>query len=281
MKYIHCLIVLSLIASSEVAAGQLSSEDKTVLIQELISSSGLDDRIRGLPPLINRMMVRGIVAAGDPNEISRPLSQIVTSTFRASSIKNKLARELAKNLTVAELKNTAAFFESSLGREIVNLEREASLDGKYSIMANKSDQLQETNRKDPARARLFEKLDSATYGSVIAVNLAQSMRLGVGNSLLSASLRFDEVSRSGLQQRVDAAHFRLRGRITQQIFLTYLFLFEKTKDNDLVTYLEFAESNSGKKYFLSVKEGINLALTDAFKTTDKLLAESLKPHSSS
>ncbi|HJN49890.1 MAG: hypothetical protein QGI68_00575 [Pseudomonadales bacterium] len=261
--------------------GIAEQSEKTELIQELISSSGLENRILGLPPLINRMMVSGILDAGDPNEVSEPLRHIVTTTFRASSIKGWLARELAKNLTMQELNNTATFFDSHLGRTIVQLEIDASLKGTYTERTSTSQQLQQANRKDPTRARLFEKLDAATYGSVIAVNLAENLRMGVGNSLLSASLLFDEGSRDGLKERVDAAHFRLRGRITQEIFITYLFLFGQMKDEELATYLQFATSNAGKKYFLSVKEGIDLALTNAFQTTDKLLAEKVKSGSSS
>jgi|TARA_Y100000310_G_scaffold274723_1_gene290910 hypothetical protein len=274
-------LVISALFVSEIPSVVAETSQKTVLIQELISSSGLEDRIMGLPPLINRMMVRGIIAAGDPNEVSEPLGYIVTTTFRASSIRNRLSGEMEKNLSVQDLHTISAFFDSPLGRTIVRLEREASLDGQYAKMADVSQELHQANRKDPARARLFEKLDAATHGSVIAVNLAESLRLGVGNSLLSASLLFDKGSREGLKDRVDAAHFRLRGRITQQIFTTYLFLFGQMQEEDLVTYLDFATSDAGKKYFLSVKEGIDLALTRAFQTTDELLTERVKSNSSS
>jgi hypothetical protein len=226
-------------------------------------------------------MVQGIVAAGDPNEVSEPLRQIVNSTFRASSIKDRMVRELGKRLSMEDLQSIYAFFDSPLGRQIVDLEREASLNGNYSKMTNMSNRLQEASRKDPSRARLLEKLDASTHGSVIAVNLAQSMRLGVGHSLLSASRRFDESSRAGLKERVDAAHFRLRGRITQQIFISHLYLFEKMQEERLISYLEFAQSSSGRKYFLAVKEGINSAVNDAFETTDKLLAETVRSDSSS
>lgn len=277
--HLHCLIMFSLSVAgiSGVAAAQ-SEKDET--IQELISSSGLEYRIMGLPPLINRTMAKGIIAAGNPNEISEPLRFIVTTTFRASSIKNRLVRELEKNLTMQDLLNAATFFDSRLGREIVELEREAALNGKYTKMTDISQQLQRASRKDPVRARLFEKLDTATYGSVIAVNLAESMRLSVGNSLLSGSRLFDEGSRTGLKERVHAAHFRLRGRITQQIFITYLLLFRQMEDENVVAYLKFATSDSGRKYFLSVKQGLDLALSNAFRTTDRLLAERVQASSS-
>jgi hypothetical protein len=283
MNTVYSVIFLTLAAAGnpDIASEQLLSAEKTELIQDLVSSSGLGDRIMGLPPLISRMMVQGIVAAGDPNEVSEPLRQIVNSTFRASSIKNRMVRELGKKLSMEDLQSIYAFFDSPLGRQIVNLEREASLGGNYSKMTTMSKRLQEASRKDPSRARLLEKLDASTHGSVIAVNLAESMRMGVGHSLLSASRRFDESSRAGLKERVDAAHFRLRGRITQQIFISHLYLFEKMQEERLVTYLEFAESSPGRKYFLAVKEGINSAVNDAFETTDKLLAETVRTDSSS
>lgn len=270
------LVFIVLLHSPAAVVGEGAAERKPELIQLLLSSSGLENRIEGLPPLISSVLVRGTMAAGNPNGVSLRLRQIVASTFQAKMIRNRIAVLLHERMTEDELLSVIGFFQSNLGRNIVALEKGASMAGGYHEMRGMSDQLKQQNRKSPHRAELLEGIDAATQGSLIAVSLAENMRMGVGNSLLTATLRFDPSSRAGLKAQVEASKFRLTGRVTQQIFTSYLYIFKDVSDDNLQTYLKFARQGAGAKYYAAMSDGIRMALSQAFETTDQLLVKSFQ-----
>lgn len=270
------IVFIILLHSPAAVVGEGALERKTELIQALLSSSGLENRIEGLPPLISSVLVRGTMAAGNPNGVALRLRQIVASTFRAKLIRDRIAVLLQERMTEEELLTVIGFFQSNLGRTIVALEKDASLAGGYKKMRGMSDQLKQQNRKSPHRAKLIEGIDAATQGSLIAVSLAENMRMGVGNSLLTAALRFDRSSRAGLKARVEASKFRLTGRVTQQIFTSYLYIFRGVSDDKLQAYLKFAREGAGATYYAAMSDGIRMALSQAFETTDQLLVKSFQ-----
>ena len=270
------IVFIILLHIPAAVAGAGTAERKSELIQSLLSSSGLENRIEGLPPLISRVLVRGTMAAGNPNGVSLRLQQIVASTFRAKLIRDRIAVLLQERMTEEELLSVIGFFQSNLGRTIVAFEKDASLAGGYIKMRGMSDQLKLQNRKSPHRAELLEGIDAATRGSLIAVSLAENMRMGVGNSLLTAALRFDPSSRAGLKAQVEASKFRLTGRVTQQIFTSYLYVFRDVSDENLQTYLNFAREGAGATYYAAMSDGIRMALSQAFETTDQLLVKSFQ-----
>ncbi|QLF93510.1 DUF2059 domain-containing protein [Pseudomonas sp. ABC1] len=190
-----------------------------------------------------------------PPAVFQALVNNSNQRFEPSAMDSRAQAALRQNLPDAQ--PALAFFESELGRKIVQAE----------VLATRRDQL---NR----HANGLPRMEAGSNRQLLIRHLAQAIPASQGAaevSLALAGVAADSLSQMmpGLlgggqtQGLLESQRQRLTQQVEADIDNTLLYVYRELSDAELQEYVDFAQSEAGKAYYQATLQALRAALKTA------------------
>ncbi len=256
------LRILCAVAIATYAGLCMAGEKKgdSQMVQTLMSKSGLNRQLEQMPLLIQA----GIAEANQETQALSPqavdeLSSTAARAFDPGALKQKVHKHIQDNLPENDMREAMAWLSSPLGDRIKRLDEKAETPEAYRAMMKMADKL--TGNR--ARVELVRKLDRAVKATETGVAASMSTQTALIVALTSKMKPDKRPSFETIVNMVEENKGELKSAVEQQSILGFLYSYSELTDAEIGQYLQFAESDSGRKYHAVVADGFNKALAGA------------------
>ncbi|BEH15489.1 DUF2059 domain-containing protein [Marinobacter shengliensis] len=238
--------------------------------RDVLTASPIDDIVGQYPAMMSQGIRDGLKQSGQvPPMVADTIGYVVSSSYRAEDIERKLVASLDESLTSKQLEEVYAWYQTPVAQKISRAEIAASAPSAWSEVRNRAGELNEAY-KGTARERLFDRFDRASRATETTVDTTIAVQLGLATAM--AALSSDSVHYERLRQRLENQRGMLQGMVGQQVYDSYLYTYRDISVQELGLYLDFLESESGKRFTEVVTESIQASITDPIETIGSQLA---------
>ncbi|WP_244178262.1 DUF2059 domain-containing protein [Marinobacter shengliensis] len=238
--------------------------------RDVLAASPIDDIVGQYPAMMSQGIRDGLKQSGQvPPMVADTIGYVVSSSYRAEDIERKLVASLDESLTSKQLEEVYAWYQTPVAQKISRAEIAVSAPSAWSEVRNRAGELNEAY-KGTARERLFDRFDRASRATETTVDTTIAVQLGLATAM--AALSSDSVHYERLRQRLENQRGMLQGMVGQQVYDSYLYTYRDISVQELGLYLDFLESESGKRFTEVVTESIQASITDPIETIGSQLA---------
>jgi hypothetical protein len=214
--------------------------------QLLVVRSGLAVQLRGLRGQMKSGLEqqRGKVS----DEMMLKLVEAAAEAFRPEVLQDAIARDVARRLSVADMKVALAWLGTDVGRRIT-LAEEAASNADDDAIAKYTQGLKQ-RKPTAARVSLVKQILEATYAEESAVRSLQAIALGVALGMDSTLPDERRLGMARLEKEVNAAlpKEKLKQELRTTMAAGLLYAYRELHDEDLRRYIAFLRSPAGKRY---------------------------------
>ena len=272
MRKIILILVLGLFQWGAVTA-VLAQPEKLELAGQIMEKSGMNAQIRQLP----RTFITEYSQRGDnlSPEIRSLLEREIVKAMDPERILREIAVQTESNLDVESMRTVLAWLESDLGQKITDMENRGATPEAQQRLTEFALQL----KKKPAskkRSDLVQRFIKAGSSVEIDVDMEIAMFLAFAtaiNSILPEEKRNDI---GMLKKSMEKARPKLRKESLKRLTIANLFTYRTLNDDEFRHYVDFAESESGKRYHRVTFAALKAAMERVFGDIAKVLEEVLK-----
>ncbi len=276
-RFFH-LRAVSWLAAFCLFSGSLHASDAHAQrVQTLMQHSGVKEAITAFPEFLKIGIHNGAAQAGmtDASQLE-PLDKLVDTAWAPEPALALIEKVLSERLPDAVLDDVNRWLMSPLGARITRMEVAASQVSAIPDMETQAPALVK-RFKGSAREKQFEVFDRVTQSTAVAVDTAMAVQLAMSVAMLTNAGQKPEVAYEQVSEHIEANRFMLRGMITQQIFLSYLYTYRELTDEELHSYLEFARTDSGQKYLHAMHQAMKEAMIKPARTLGQEMPKALAP----
>lgn len=261
-KAIRVMIVIILMLST-------AAQAETKLAEKVYQASGLNDMILRFPELLKEG-VAGSVNQQNKKEDTfvKELSSIIDDAIDVNELATKMQRHLSNGLTESQLASVLAWFSSQTGSKIVALERQAISAESVKKMEMQVVELQR-KYKGTDRERLFQDFDKATNMTESTLETAMAVQVALAGAFTAEGA--SPMSYEQLQEVIEANRFMTRGLIGQQVYTSFLYIYEPLSIAEIQQYVDFARSPDGYRY----TQVLNAALREVLIAPSQQIGRSI------
>ncbi|MBA56351.1 MAG: hypothetical protein CMK89_18025 [Pseudomonadales bacterium] len=245
------LIIITLLCSSVVAWAEQSKPDLSQ-VQQLISATGLDKHIQQIPAALSK--TAGSSSAPTSAFVS-PLLQSLASVFDPNEMLAILAADLTKRLDVPTLLDAMQWYRSDNAKALIGAHKHAT---KPETVKKMGEVLaSQKAQASPERLQLLQHMSASTQANDIAldmmVNVQAAFMTGLGTMIApNQTQSFHQVRNS-----FAATRGMMADKISEQLLLQQTVALETVSDETIKEFLEFADSQSGKKLFSALRASLD------------------------
>ncbi|MET4025908.1 hypothetical protein ABIE59_001433 [Marinobacter sp. MBR-99] len=238
--------------------------------RDVLAASPIDDIVGQYPAMMSQGIRDGLKQSGQvPPMVADTIGYVVSSSYRAEDIERKLVASLDESLTNKQLEEVHAWYQTPVAQKISRAEIAASAPAAWSEVRSRAGELNEAY-KGTTREKLFDRFDRASRATETTVDTTIAVQLGLATAM--AALSSDSVHYERLRQRLENQRGMLQGMVGQQVYDSYLYTYRDISVQELGLYLDFLESESGKRFTDVVTESIQASITDPIETIGSQLA---------
>ena len=226
----------------------LAEEDASVrTAQRLMVSSGLSVQLRGLP----EQMEAGVREAGAllDQKLTTALLSAVKVAFQPELLESDMTIRVAKKLTVGDMTSALTWLDSPAGKRITLAEERGSTEFDPQRF---TEYVQALRAKPLAekRGQMLTSVVAATNGAEAVLATQEAIAAGVAVGMDSLQPKERRQGEAALRMRVRQSmrSEQARSAITKQLPLVYAYFYRDIPDADLAAYVQFLESEAGKRY---------------------------------
>ena len=245
----------------------LYAYNQTDFLDELMEKSGLSEQVNQFPAYINQGMMQRKNTGVSPQELES-ISRILNESFHPDALRKDIKANLKVSLSPIDIQGALKWLNSPLGEKITKLEELASTPQAQIEMQEQAEGL----LSQGTRVEMAQRLDVAIRASEAQVTVIENMAIAAAVAA-GSSLDGEEVSLEAISEKVRAEvrpHYE-----TYQIMtiVGFIFSYQSLTDEELVEYIEFAESKVGQRYHQSMIEALDNAVTTASTKMGTLIAK--------
>lgn len=264
---IHWWGIVMLQSRSRVPALALIAGFLLSLFASVAQASPLADSVVRLSPLgaiadRSQAMLKagirdGLVGTGQVDPfMAETIAGIGSRAFNPQQIRSQLAAGLSEDLDASQLEAVQAWYQSDLGQRIAGAEADAAAPAAWEAIRAAAPSLRKRFNGTP-REQLFERYNRATGATDTAVETTMAVQLELADSLASLS-KGDSVE--SVRAQVENNRPAIERQVREQVYLTFLAMYESFSEQDLESYLGFLETPEGKAYTASAGDAIHDAI---------------------
>lgn len=261
--------LLSLLQTTTCLAGEQSPDQHIVTLLEL---SGIQNQLDQFPVQVNGAVIQ---AQQQQSKLSTEqlahLSTVMSESFDPAVMGNDVKSYLQRNMTLADLTGALQWLESPLGRKITALEDAASRPEAMAEMQREAISLQEKSEK----VALVSRLEVAVGAIDAVVAMAENVRVAVIISMMASAPGDQRLDIDQIKAMVEQQRPALRDAYGSAISLSMLYAYRSLSAAELNQYINFAESDIGRKYHSSAIAAMNYAVTKGGEKMGRKLGEAL------
>ncbi|VAX37769.1 hypothetical protein MNBD_UNCLBAC01-1486 [hydrothermal vent metagenome] len=246
----------------------VEAQEKEGLLDDLIKKSGMYEQISQLPAYVQAGMVQQ-QAAGISVEKSEVVSRILMEVFQPDILRKDVKNYLKDALEVNDIQEVLVWLDSSLGMKITKLEEQASTPEAMGEMQQQAEQLYTQTE----RVEIVSRLDEAIKATDAMVQMIENMGIAAAIAAMSASEQESEMSQDEVVSMVKQGVTQYYDMYKNITIVSFLYSYQILSDEELMEYIQFAESNIGKKYHKAGIEALNIAVKNASKKIGELMVK--------
>lgn len=273
------VLVLSLFLFNSTATMARADSKSAQNVDDLIVKSGLQRQVGQLPEVINATFDQrmGQEAAIKPDEAAK-VKKVMAQSYNPAVMLDSIKERVAKDLKDKDIEAILVWLNAPLGEKITKLEEGASTAEAYYALQKFAGDLQ-NDPPDQARVKLLQQLDQAAHMTEFSVKLKMDMALTMTESMASIMGRKD-FSRAKLMKELEVNRAQIEDTSKQEALISGLYTYQSLTDDELKQYIDFYNSDAGKKYANVITRGLldvfEHASKDMGKNLGKLIQEEAK-----
>lgn len=240
-----CLI-LSLTVFTLVFAGTSSGQpDKKTLTKKIMEKSGINDQVRQLPMIASSFLSQSKGTLRP--EIFSALQSETMKAWDPERILRGISDQVEKNLDIKNMEEVLAWLDSDLGKKITAVEKASTTPGIMQAIAEYGNSLKKTP-PEKKRMDLAQRLIEAVNSTKTLVEMKISMTLAVLTAINPSLPKEKQADLNAIRKQLKELRPKMEEETRTQEMQEKLYIYRTIKDEQLQRYVEFAESESGKRY---------------------------------
>lgn len=261
------LIVLVSFSLPSLAAKGLAPAEA----QAFLHDSGLNELIASLPETVEQQL--NLKRLTETNQLKfEQAKEAITQAANSIQSNNLAMNYLTKHADADKLKGAITFLASPLGQRVSAEEREASTPNAQLEMQAYAMQMAET--PPPAkRIKLIQDLTDALNSDAVILTLMK----GTFYSLLEVTEELNPEASDGLKEILDSEWQKMEPMLAEQfnqfMVMGAHYSYRNLSDEDLKSYIDFLNTDSGQAYWKAGIEIVNLYLQGFIKEMVTILEE--------
>jgi len=248
MKFIStfsALLLIYFLSISCVNGADLESAN------EMYVKSGLEKQVQDIGPALLASYTNNYNKSdwhtGHDKKIYQRIGQVINDSFDTQTMRGKIVNGLAQDISSSDMEMILAWLSSSVGRKITELEKKAgSKEGVKETQAYikniKKSQL------SAERISLIKDLNSSMNVTETTVNVALSTQFALSIATRTAKKKLSRDDVRKLYEDFTTNSSQIEPMIKHQVHGSLLYTYQELTDEELVKFVTFAQSKSGKNY---------------------------------
>ena len=222
--------------------------DRELMVNEILVLSGLKRQLANIPAVVESQ-VRERGAKANQGEIKKVV-EIVKRSFQVDALQKALREALRSEFDADQLATLVLWYRSPVAHDLSDAEINAAAPERAKKLRTFSAQLQELP-PTPTRLQAIERLDAATRSTELALDISAA----VGDVMVTAIENppvASEAFESMMRQRTGQFYRTLKATTVVGLLFTY----QSVSEAKLHQYLEFLESDLGRRFTRTVHNSI-------------------------
>lgn len=230
-------------------------------VDRLMDVSGMRHALAQLPGVVGASF-DSPQAADMPPALRSAMRDAAGQAFRAQDLAAVVRDRLARDLSERQVADAVAFYETLLGRRIIEMEMKASEPAALPQFEAYARELQQRPAPE-ARRRLIEAYDAATGSTDAAVAIMESTALAVALAFNAVQPRQAQVSAQDLQRKLKEAGPQLQSQARAYVAASLLYTYRALGDRELGDYVRFLQTPSGAAHARASAQAFRHVITEA------------------
>ena len=270
-----CVVILCLF----VPVATMAQDHKDALIQDLYNQSGMEKQIGQLPMVIQIGFDQAVESDGRLKTIPRgdleDMRANIPVAYDPRNIRQTIMRECREKLSRDELKHVLGWLNSSLGRQLTQLEEASSSPEAYMEMQRYALALQNAPPA-PERLSVIRQLDAAIKITEGGVEIAMNTQLAVAIAVVASLPAEQQPTYAKLAEALEQHRPRLEDEVRIQTLFSLLYTYQSVSDAALAEYAAFASSAAGTNYHYTAMSGLKKAMLEGAYKWGESIAQILQ-----
>jgi hypothetical protein len=203
--------------------------------------------------------------------INTDMPALVQESYRPEKFYSGIVENFKDNFDAKKMSDVLNWFRSPLGKKLTQLENEAqfpeSLEAKKDFFA----QIQSTPI-DPQRLKLIYRLDQATGSTKFITDLIMAESIATMQEMRPL-FSDNPITDEKLEEKLKEEVAKRQDMIKNSTIASFLFTYRAVSDEDIIKYIEFNESESGKWFNQISQQGFLNEAASASEIFGKKLAK--------
>lgn len=263
--FFNCVLTAAVMLTTSALAA-----DAPQNLDALVLKSGLQKQIDQLPEVVKASFDdrAGQDARITPEEAGR-IRLIITEAFNPAVLLESIKAHINSNMSADDIDAVLKWLDSDIGQKITKAEEDASSAEAYSQLMEFAMRL-EANPPEQARAELIGRLDQAARMTEFSTGMKIDMILAMAEAMASTAAKGD-FNKADMVAQVESSRGQIQQASAQEVLVSALFTYRPISDDEIQKYIDFYNSDAGKKYADVVTRG----LLNALESSSKLMGEKL------
>ncbi|OGW14301.1 MAG: hypothetical protein A3K09_07965 [Nitrospinae bacterium RIFCSPLOWO2_12_FULL_47_7] len=248
-----------------------AATEQTDLAEKLLAASGLKKQLLNMSAstILNKSRMEFLGLSREENTI---IGNIYSRVFRSEIHYQNVSRVFAKGINTPHFSPLVQWFSSPLGKKIIQLES-AFQSMSSSQKEEKTTGLLASSFPSEERLALIEKLEKNMDSTNLDITLVQLQIQGLAPLGAEFKKNVAEALLTDLKEKVWTQP------VHEKILLALLYTYQELSDQELSSYVDFAESAPGQWFFHTKKKALIEAqsrLADPVTNQVKTLLETIQ-----
>jgi hypothetical protein len=253
--------LLALLCScTGVPAGVPPPASESDSARELLRISGIDESLSDWLEFAEIFISKRRDLLDDQQ--SAALDAALSAAFDPERLRDGIVAQFAEQFDPAAARSVEAWFESELGRRIVQLEAEAGDPTARDAVSEYAAGLR-SNPPTAIRLRMARRFDAASGYSADLFAIHIAVARSVSNAFAPYLPDDERVTPEELEERLERLKPMLAAQTTSQIEASVLYSTRSLSIVEVAHYVEFVESPAGTWFFSNVGTGLVQGVTGA------------------
>ncbi|MDX1755040.1 MAG: DUF2059 domain-containing protein [Marinobacter sp.] len=224
-----------------------------------MSLSGLTEQVAQIPDSLKAGLMQAQQQGSPiPDATFQAMMRSADRAIVAEDIHAEIRTSLASKLSTADVQKLLRWYESDLGREITEAERQASDPAAYGDMMRQAKSLY----GDTRRVKFAEQLDKLIGATDMVMELQKNAGLAVFSAIMLGTQPEANIDLSAYEDQIASEIESTRPAVEQGIVLSFLYSYRNLEMEQLDEYSEFLREPETRRFNNTVIESMGRALED-------------------
>lgn len=255
IRRFHSLILLTLCLLASLS----HASERDQQLGALMELSGLNEQVAQLPESLKAGFMQARQQGTPiPDATFQAMMRSTDRSIVAEDILAEIQSSLDEKLSGAEVERLLAWYQSDLGREITEQEKQAAQPSAYGDMMSQAKSL----FSDARRVKFAEKLDRLFGATDMVMDLQKYTGVAVFSAIMMDAQPNLGIDVSAFEEQIAQQIEASRPAVQQSVILSFLYSYRNLDMTKLDEYSDFLREPEARRFNTTVKESMNQALQD-------------------